>query len=41
MINFSEFVCAFWNFLSLPELEIAGIVYIMKDATGKLAVRCK
>lgn len=40
MINFSEFVCGLWNFLSLPESDIAGIVYCMKDPTGKLVVRC-
>lgn len=39
--NFLEFVCCMWNLLTIPENQLGAIVYLMKDLSGVLRVRCK
>jgi Ca2+-binding EF-hand superfamily protein len=39
--NFLEFICALWNFLTIPEHQLGAILYLIKDFNGELRIRCE
>ena len=40
-LNFIEFVCAMWNFLTVPEDELSIFMYLMKDPSAVMRIKCK
>jgi Ca2+-binding EF-hand superfamily protein len=39
LLNFMEFACAMWNFLTLQECDLGTLMYLMKEPTGKLRIK--
>lgn len=41
LVNFMEFVCAIWNFLTLPEEDMGSLAFLIKDPSGEKHITCK
>jgi hypothetical protein len=40
-LNFVEFVGSMWNFLSLREEDLSMFMYLIKDPTGVMRIKCE
>lgn len=40
-LDFVEFVCSMWNFLSARQEDLAVFFYLMKDPSGVMRIKCE
>ncbi len=39
-LTFVEFVCAMWNLLTTKEEDLSIFMYLMRDPTGVMRIKC-
>ena len=40
LINFMEFVCSMWNFLTIPREDMGSLAYLIKDPSAVGCISC-
>lgn len=40
-LNFMEFVCSMWHFLSMKETDMGYLLFMLHDANGEGTIACK